>query len=389
MASKTDDSRSQHAEEGPAELRDALRGELHAIYEEAPGFIAMADGPDHRFTFANAAYKKFVGREELVGLSVAEALPWTVEQGFIALLDQVFASGQPFVGTELPISVPDGEGRLRQYHMNFIYQPVRDREGRTIGLFCEGFDVTEQKLARDKVAALQSELIYYSRVNAMETMATTLAHELNQPLTAIGNYTAGARRLIQAGDTGSEQLAEILQMIEESSERAGETIRHLRTLTMRGRSYSERFDLQDVIRKCVKLLKISVCESAEIVDASTPGIMVEADSIQIQQVIINLLRNGCEASVDAGNSRVEIGTSVSGGTVTVTVADSGAGVAAGALRADFQWTPTTKTDGMGVGLSISRTIIDAHGGRLWLESGGPEGSCFAFSLPEAAAEAAD
>ena len=359
----------------------AQRAELHALYDKAPGFIAISHGPDHRITFANASYERLLGRSNLVGLTVAEALPETADQGFTLLLDKVFATGVPFVGKDVPITITDADNQPAQRYINFIYQPVRDPRDRITGLFCEGFDVTEQKVARDDVLALQSEVIHLSRVSAMETMATTLAHELNQPLAAIVSYAAGARRLIEAGETGSSQVAEVLEMIGESSERAGEIIRHLRNLTARGTPRREAFELQDAVQKCLRLLAVIGCEDIDIVDDSVAGIVLEADSIQIQQVIINLLRNACEATRDAGNRLVRIATSVSEGKVTVTVTDSGGGVPPYLSRTGFRWTPTSKATGMGVGLSISRTIIDAHDGKLWLESSGSTGSCFAFSLP--------
>lgn len=150
------------------------RNELHALYEQAPGFIAMSDGPDHRFTFANASYRKLVGRSNLVGLTVTEALPEIAEQGFIALLDRVFETGEPFAGTGTPIRLRTSAGPAETCYINFVYQPIRDAGGRITGLFCEGYDVTTERVASDHLAELQSELIHLSRVNAMGTMATTV-----------------------------------------------------------------------------------------------------------------------------------------------------------------------------------------------------------------------
>lgn len=358
------------------------RDELHAMYENAPGFIATTQGPDHRFSFANAAYERLVGRRSLTGLTVAEALPELAGQDFLELLDEVYGTGEPFAGTEVPITLSDADNKRVPHYINFVYQPVRAANGRITGLFCEGFDVTEQKLAQDEVLALQSDLIHLSRVSAMETMATTLAHELNQPLAAIVSYTAGTLRLIEAGTVTPGRLVELLQLIGESAERAGDLIRHLRSLTSRQKPARQVFDLQDAIRKCVRLAKLGGCEEVAIADPSSKGISLEGDPIQIQQVLINLLRNACEASRDAGHHSVEISVSTSDDSVTVAVTDSGAGVPADVQSAGFGWTTTTKPNGMGVGLSISRTIIEAHGGTLWLRSSGPDGSCFAFSLPK-------
>lgn len=359
------------------------RDELHALYEKAPGFIATWHGPEHRFTFANPAYERLVGRGGLTGLTVAEALPGLVGQQFLALLDDVYQTGTPFVGAEMPVAVSDADDRPRRRFVSFVYQPVRAADGGISGLFCEGFDVTEQKLARDEVLTLQADLIHLFGVSAMETLATMLAHELNQPLAAVVNYTAGARRLIQADAVGPDQLLDVLRLIDESAERAGEIIRHLRSLTDRETPFRSVFDLQEAIGRCIRLVKLGGCEDVHIADASAEGVVLEADPIQIQQVIINLLRNACDASTQAGNHAVGIATSLSGDTVTVTVTDSGAGVPADIVRAGFRWTPSHKSNGMGVGLSIARTIVDAHDGMLWLRSSGAGGSSFAFSLPRA------
>ncbi|TPG14665.1 PAS domain-containing protein [Sphingomonas koreensis] len=356
------------------------RNELHALYEQAPGFIATAEGAEHRFTFANASYERLVGLQHLVGKTVAEAMPEIAEQGFIDRLDDVYATGKPFVGINMPIRLErDGQDSLR--YIDFVYQPIRDANHRITGLFCEGYDVTEQKLARDEVLALQTKLFHVSRVSALETMATALAHELNQPLAAVASYAAGGRRLIMAGNQSDSKILDVLAAIEESSTRAGDIIRHLRNLISRREPQRETFEVKEVVAECLQIINASGCEMIEIDDRSVDGVTLQADRVQIQQVIINLLRNACEATYEAGNRLVTIATSAADGHVTLLVSDSGFGVPEGFARSGFEWTESRKPGGMGVGLSISRTIVEAHGGALWVEASSREGATFAFSLP--------
>ena len=365
----------------------AQRNEMHALYEQAPGFIAVSEGPEHVFTFANAAYRRLVGRTHLVGLSVAKALPETVEQGIISKLDQVFRTGEPLVETNVPISFnpSDGSPTVVRY-VNFVYQPVRNAGKVITGLFCEGYDVSAERKAAKELSLLQAELIHLSRANAMGAMATTIAHELNQPLVAISSYVAGCVRLIEPVTPNADKLRDALQATEEASQRAGEIIRQVRELTRRGAPATTCFDAKAAIEECVRLVRAGGCEGVELHNHTADGIMMVADRIQIQQVIINLLRNACDAVVATSERRVTIVAELKNRAVVVSVRDTGAGVPLEAARGIFSWTDTTKEGGMGLGLSISRTIIEGHRGRIWLDRSDATGSTFCFSVPSASSD---
>lgn len=356
------------------------RDELFAIYNNAPGFIARTEGRDHRFMFANRSYERLIGRPITRGLPVATVLPEAVEQGFTELLDRVFDTGVPFVGSNMPIRLrpdPDREEEIR--YITFVYQPVRDPDGTIVGLFSEGHDVTEQQEAADQVTALQSELIHLSRVSAMGTMATTLAHEINQPLVAITNFAAAARRIAARGNA-AEDLDECLAGIASSAHRAGEMIRHLREMTRRGTPQRIRFDLKEAIGECVRLTRAGACADIDILDLSAAGTTVVADRVQIQQVAINLLKNACEAVRGRKERTVTVSSMRLDDATIVSVSDNGPGVPLDAARTIFEWSNSGKADGMGVGLSICRTIIEAHGGRIWLADSSDKGSTFSFAL---------
>lgn len=358
------------------------RNELHALYEQAPGFIATSEGPDHVFTFANASYKRLVGRADLIGRTVAEALPEIADQGFTGHLDRVFETGEPFLGTSMPIRFdPQGDRAATLRYVNLVYQPVRNASDRITGLFCEGYDVTLEREAADHLATLQAELIHLSRVNAMGAMATTLAHELNQPLAAISNYFAGCLRLIDLNSIAAEQLRAGLMATEEASQRAGDIIRHLRDLTRRGAPAKTSFDLKTAVGECVRLVRAGGNGDVDIVDLTPVDLTMVGDRVQIEQVVINLLRNACEAVAAADHRRVTIAALCECGHLTVSVSDTGTGVSAEAAKGIFRWTDSEKKGGMGLGLSISRTIVEGHEGHIWLERSDGTGSTFCFSVP--------
>ncbi|MBG6117702.1 MULTISPECIES: ATP-binding protein [unclassified Sphingobium] len=356
------------------------RGLFDKIYEQAPGFIATSEGKDHRFTFANESYRHLVGRDELVGYTVAEALPELADQGIVELLDKVFATGEPFIARNMPMRLM-GDSCLKVHFLNFIYQPIRDERGAITGVFCEGYDVTAEREAAEKLSLLQDEVAHLSRVNAMGMMAATLAHELNQPLTAISNYVAGGIRLVDPDSRNAEALIGALEATQEAAQRAGEIIRNVRELTRRGETTKMSFDLGAAIAECVRLVRAGGCPDVPIDDQTAAGLSLFGDRIQIQQVIINLLRNGCEAARDSVKPCVVISASSKDDMVVVSVTDTGEGLSLEAAQNIFTWTDTSKSAGMGLGLSISRTIVEAHRGRIWLEKSGASGTQFCFSIP--------
>lgn len=360
------------------------------LYKHAPGFIATAEGPDHRITFANDSYKQFVGNKKLIGLTVAEAMPEIAAQGFVAILDRVFQTGRPYRGETVPFDLIDAEsGEVVRRYADFVYEPVRDENMNIVGIFCEGYDVTEQQEAEAALRTLQTELAHTSRVNAMGTMATTLAHELNQPLSAISSYASGGLRLLDKSAKNGELIEQALTSIEVAAKRAGAIIRTLRDLTDRRARASEMFELKAVVDESINLTRTACSLDTEL-DVNIPArLLLHADRIQIQQVIINLLRNGCDAVSDSSVQKVVIAAEASADEIMVSVRDTGPGVSLEAAQGIFTWSDTIKEGGMGLGLSISRTIIEAHGGRIWLEHSSDAGSDFRFVLPVAQSDPAE
>lgn len=353
------------------------------VYDKAPGFIAICSGKDLKFTYANAAFQSFVKRDALVGRALAEALPEIVEQGIKTILDEVYQTGNPFRANDMPIAILDPvTGRTEQYRIDVVYQPIRDDSGAIIGLFFEGYDVTELHEANEALAALNIKMAFLSRMSAMGTMAATLAHELNQPLTAISNYLGGIRPTGgQAPD--NDRLTEALDGIREASQRATRTIDHVRQLTKHSPPDREPFNLKAALDDCIRLVRSGTGAGTEFKNCVAADLVMTADRGKIQQVVINLLQNASDAATDTENPMVSISAGQEDQHLTVCITDNGSGISPEIVSTMFAWTQSTKADGMGIGLSICRTIIELHRGQIWLEKTGSAGSEFRFSVPAA------
>ncbi len=252
-------------------------------------------------------------------------------------------------------------------------------------------DLSQEERARSRLHELQSELVHLSRLSAMGEMATALAHELNQPLTAIANYLSAGRMVLERENPESQADGAMAKAVEQSL-RAGEIIRRLRDFVARSESERELEDLSAVVVEAAPLALTGAKEQGITVDIrSDPSVgLVDIDKVQVQQVLVNLVRNGLEA-MDGCDTR-ELVISITKPTpelAQVSVSDTGTGISPEIADQLFQPFVTTKgSQGMGVGLSISRNIIEAQGGRIWAESNPGGGTIFHFTLPRANREEA-
>lgn len=269
--------------------------------------------------------------------------------------------------------------------------PFNDRYGKLAGTTKLVRDITEAKRAQQerqqtqqRLQELQSELIHMSRYTALGEMASTLAHELNQPLAAIANYLNGGRRLLESARPDMLPLArEAMERATEQALRAGQIIRRLRDFVSRGESEQSHQNLPKLIEEASALALVGIKEAGMRVSyALDPAaVTVFVDKIQVQQVLLNLIRNAVEATQEMDRRNLTISThACEACMVEVSVADTGTGISESIAAQLFQPFITTKTHGMGLGLSISRTIIVAHGGRLWAEPNLGGGTVFSFTL---------
>ncbi len=358
------------------------RNRLRELFEQSPGFCALLTGPDHRVTFVNEAMRQLLGGREVVGRPWPEAVPELERSGMRAALDEVRRTGSAYTERERHVSLrsaPDAAGDERI--MDFLFHPVRDSDGE-VSIFAMGTDTTEQVRAQERVQLLQNELVHLSRVSAMGTMASVLAHELNQPITAAANFVRGAKRALERDDRALARSG--LDQADDSVMRAGAIIDRIRTMISRGEVRSEASDVAALVREACALALIGT----ESVDMSfefdlADGLAVLADRTQIEQVILNLVRNAGEAMADSAERRLHIATARAGAMIEIRFCDTGPGIAPDVLDRLFEPFFTSKKEGMGVGLPISRTIIEAHGGQLTAENAPEGGAVFRFTLPAA------
>lgn len=351
---------------------------LVRMFDQAPGFIAIASGPEHRIEFCNQAYHAHVGHRKVIGLPVREVLPELESQGILDILDRVYTSGIAYTTREAMVTLFQPDGTIENLCMTLSYTPIKEEDGTVFGILYEGIDTTEEKRAKEEVRRLHGELIHMSRLSAMGTMASTLAHELNQPLTAALNFCRAAGRLVA---TAPEQAAGAIHQAGNCIERAGGIIRSLRETTKRRPPCRSAASLAEIVREAATI-GLSGHEDLQLSVNVPEELQVDVDRIQLEQVFINLMRNAAEAMYDSAYKSLTIEAAACPGEVVVSVTDRGPGLPPDLVAKLFEMTDSTKATGMGVGLSICRTIVDAHGGRIWAENNPMGGATFFFSIPE-------
>ena len=263
--------------------------------------------------------------------------------------------------------------------------PIRDDTGNIIGAAKTVRDITERKQAEERTKTLQSELAHVARLNAMGQLSSALAHELNQPLTASMNYVSAARRrLSMIDDTRTTKISELLEKAVNETERAGQIIHRLRGFLEKREASRASEDLNEIVKEAVALGQVGAADDNIdlhlVLEPRLPPVVV--DRIQIEQVIVNILRNAIEAMEFSNPREVTISTYAVGlNHLEVAIADTGPGIPDEIAVRLFQPFVTTKEKGMGVGLSICRTIVEAHGGQLWMTANPTGGTMFRFQIP--------
>jgi two-component system sensor kinase FixL len=280
--------------------------------------------------------------------------------------------------------ITDAQGKVRW--LQTVKRPIVEKDGSANQVLGTSTDITKRKETEAELRHQREELAHVSRISTMGELASSLAHELNQPLTAILSNAQAAQRFLAANPTDLEEVREILKDIVQDNSRAGEIIRRMRRLVKKEGLEFAPLDLGSVIGDVVLLARSdavfhNIRVSLEI-DPDLPP--VRGDKVQLQQVLLNLLLNAFDAMRDcpANEREIRLRAERDGARMaTVAVRDHGTGLGSEKLETIFQPFYTTKRDGLGMGLSISRSIIEAHGGHLWAENNPDRGATFYFTVP--------
>jgi two-component system sensor kinase FixL len=361
---------------------------LRSILDSVPDAMIVINGHGIIQSFSTAAERMFgYSEREAIGRNVRELMPDPDRSRHDGYVARYRATGKRhIIGIGRIVTGKRRDETTFPMHLSIGEMQTGGEP------FYTGFarDLTEHQQTQARLQELQAELVHVSRLSAMGEMASALAHELNQPLAAISNYMKGSRRLLAGStDPNAPKIESAMDRAAEQALRAGHIIRRLRDFVSRGESEKRVESIFRLIEEAGALglagareqgvqLRFSLNPEAD---------LVLADRVQIQQVLVNLFRNALEAMAQAPRRELIVtNRKVADDMIEIEVSDTGTGFHDDVKPHLFQTFFTTKETGMGVGLSISRSIIEAHGGRMWAENNAAGGATFRFTLPGAANE---
>ena len=364
--------------------QDLVRREAHlrSILETVPDAMIVIDEAGLMRDFSKTAERLFGWHaQEVFGQNVSMLMPSPHREAHDSYLNRYYATGEKRIiglgrvvvgqrrdGSTFPMELAVGEMRIddQRYFTGFVR------------------DLTERQQTEARMQELQSELVHVSRLTALGEMASALAHEINQPLSAIANYLKGSVRLLRGQNVPLDKVSDAVERASAEALRAGEIIRRLREFVSRGDTERKAESLSKLIEEASALALVGAKQHGVRVSMTFDALadQVFVDKVQIQQVVLNLIRNAIDAMENSPTKTLQLSVQrQEGGQALVAVSDTGAGIGAEALERLFQPFFTTKATGMGVGLSISRTIIEAHGGHLRGSKRDSGGALFEFTLP--------
>jgi len=371
----------------------AREAHLRSILDSVPDATVVIDEAGIMQSFSAAAERLFGHREaEVAGKNVSMLMPSPFREEHDHFIARYLATGEKrIIGIDRVVTGQRKDGST--FPMKLEVGEMRSGDRR----FFTGFvrDLTERQRTERQLQELQTELAQLSRLTAMGEMASTLAHEINQPLSAVSNYLQGCNRLLEGIDhPNAAKVRDALAETIKQTLRAGQIIRQLREFVTHGETERHAEDVNKLVEEASALALVGAKEEGVKpmfrCDYHLGPVMVE--KVQIQQVLLNLMRNaiesmeGCERKeLSVATARADAGKDEKGrAMVEVSVADTGGGISDVIATRLFQPFVTTKPAGMGVGLSISKRIIEAHGGRIWAEPNPGGGTVFRFTLEPAA-----
>jgi PAS domain S-box-containing protein len=366
------------------ELEESER-RFRAIFNSTYQFIGLLD-PEGTVLEGNQTALDFIGctNADIVGKLFWETPWWTHSPQLQKRLKEgiIEAAQGKLVRFEAEHIGKEGQTAV----IDFSLKPVFNEQGETVLIIPEGHDITERKHAEEEAQRMQQEFAHVMRLSTMGEMASGMAHELNQPLTALISYCGTALQLARNMPSLPEGYIDLLDRASGQAHRAGDVIRHLREFVSKGKHNKTWVVMDDLIQGVIDFIGWELHDSDIQVtfQSNSPECEVLIDKVQIEQVLVNLIRNGVEAIRQAGitGGQVDIATRVAAeGSVEVTVADNGPGIDPEMTGSLFEPYQTSKENGMGMGLSISRSIVEAHNGKLWLDEQRQQGALFHLLIP--------
>lgn len=362
--------RAEHA------FRKAMEDSLHT------GMRAV--DLEGRVVYVNLAFCKMVGwsAAELIG-SPGPQPYWPPEdrETIEGALRTARAPGAPGTGIEMKLQRRGGE----RFDALLYEAPLIDAEGRQTGWMGSLLDITERKRARELARQQEEKLAATARLVTMGEMASAIAHELNQPLSAIASYTTGCLNLLDEGEPARGELQEALRKTAQQTQRAGRIIRRVHDFVRKSEPARTSVRMRTVVEEAVGFAEVEARKRHVRIQARLAGSdpEIQADRLLLQQVVLNLLRNAMDAMAATPPDRrvILVATEAGAANVTVSISDRGCGISPEVSAQLFQPFFSTKAEGMGMGLNICRSIIELHRGRVWAEENPGGGAVFSFSLP--------
>lgn len=366
--------RGRHAQEQMQMFASAVDQTADAV---------MITDPQGAIEYVNAAFTR------ITGFSAAEACGQTPrllrsgqhDAAFYQRLWHTISRGEVY-HEELINRRKDGA----LYWEQKTIMPLRDERGRIAHFVAMGRDITDQRRTEEEAHLRREQLAHTARVNVIGEMAASIAHEISQPLTAILNYAQGSIRRLRTGEIESSRLLAVFEHIVAQSQRAGDAMLTLRRFVARRTPARVRVDINALVTQVAALAGAETRKRGIgiVLDLSSDLPAAYVDDVQIEQVVLNLLRNGADAlaSADGSARELRVRTRLTDeGSIEISVSDTGPGLPPRLAAKLFEPFFSTKPDGVGLGLAVSRTIVETHGGRIWVTPNPDRGVTFRFTVP--------